>query len=364
MRHFTFVFPLLFALSCAGGEAVEDLGPPPADGVRGEEAAAEPALVESAPSAAPAALPGTAFLPPPLRPTDAALADDDALLGALRALEAGDARLAALSLDRARRDRGGHPELTALQAWALLTDGQPLDAVALSRPLAATGARAAQYVLARALVAAGRPADAHEWFERSRRAGEGSAGFHPWALEAALEADAPEVVLRELEPQLLAGPLPAADALLLARALVRADRTEDGVAQYDQLLRGAAAEDPRLWTEAGGVLFRAGVRRADGETFARAARYFERAVELDPQEARYRFNLACAQDWGGRAAAAEASYERALELRPGYLEAYENLVLLLRGQERMEDARAAQQQMLRQPLTPEELERVLAAIEG
>ena len=306
-------------------------------------------------------LSGTEFLPAPLRPSDPVLSELDTYRGAVQALRDGEARAAALGLDRARREQSGHPELAALQAWALLLAGDAGDAARVAQPAAAAGCGPAEYALGRALYASGDRAGAHPWFERCRGRQASSAGFLPWAAESALAASAPRAALRDLEPMLLDGALPAELALIRARALAMAGRADEAVSQFDQLLQASARHDPAIWNETGAVRFRSALEGEDPEEYARAAGYFRRATDLDPQDARFRFNLACALDWGGQPAEAEASYERALELRPGYLEAYENLVLLLKAQDRLDDVLAAERQMLRQPLTPEELQRVLAA---
>ncbi|MBC8327165.1 MAG: tetratricopeptide repeat protein [Planctomycetes bacterium] len=340
------------AVACGAAEVGD---PPPA-------ASAWAATAEPSPPPAMEPLDGTEFLPPPLRPTDPALSSSDSFLGAMKALREEQPRVAALALVQAQRELGQRPDLAALQSWALLASGDAGDAARVARSAAEVGSLPAQYALARALHQAGDRAGAHVWFERCRGRLPGPEGFLPWAAESALAAKAPAAALRDLDPMLLDGPLAVDLGLIRARALAMAGRLDEAVSQFDQLLQDAAGQDPAVWNETGAAVFRDAIDHRGAEAYARAARYFRRATELDPQEPRYRFNLACAQDWGGDPVEAEASYERALELRPGYLEAFENLVILLLAGSRQDDALAAQRQMLRQPLSPSELQRVLAAV--
>ncbi|RMH04874.1 MAG: hypothetical protein D6702_01985 [Planctomycetota bacterium] len=347
---------LLLPAACAGAPeqqaATNEVG-----------AEAVPAADETPPEPAP--LPGSEFLPAPLRPDDPSLAPSAAVRGALTMLAEGEPRPAAVALEAERRARGGNEQLAALQGWALTLAGEAGDAVRLLRPLAEDGGRQVRYALARALFAAGDRAAAHRWFAGCRdSAGAGAAAdFLPWSAEAALAAGEAEAALRQLEPLLLEGPLEPRLALVRARALARLDRTAEALTCYEELLQGPEALEPARWNEAGMVAFRAALAGGAAEDFARARRFFAEAARLDPQEARFRFNLACACDWGGDPERAEAAYRRALELRPGYLEAYENLVLLLRAQGRGRDARRLQEEMLRQPLTPLELDRVYAVFD-
>jgi tetratricopeptide (TPR) repeat protein len=82
--------------------------------------------------------------------------------------------------------------------------------------------------------------------------------------------------------------------------------------------------DPAVLTSLGAVLQRKGVPRE-------AARYFRRASELEPLDARHRLNLAVALRDAGEPASAILSIEAAISMDPSLLDAYLLLAEIHRG---------------------------------
>ncbi len=80
----------------------------------------------------------------------------------------------------------------------------------------------------------------------------------------------------------------------------------------------AKSQEEQEWTDKGN----AAVREGDYEGAVNA---FERAVEVDPNDARARYNLALALQYRGRDGDSElaiAGYRRAIDLDPELIEAY------------------------------------------
>src|SRR5437879_2949842 len=76
--------------------------------------------------------------------------------------------------------------------------------------------------------------------------------------------------------------------------------------------------EEQSWTDQGNAA-------AQKEDYESAAEAFERAVEVNPDNARSRYNLALAQQFLNNAELAVAGYRRAIDLDPGLIEAYINL---------------------------------------
>ncbi|HEX9793233.1 MAG TPA: hypothetical protein VGC54_04555 [Planctomycetota bacterium] len=349
--------------------AAESKPPPSPDAVTaGPGPAADPgAGVAGASAEGDAAV---AFLPPLLRPRRAELVNDRTFHSALAALRGERPREATILFERLRQDAPGDPELRRLHLWSLLEMGESSPALPLAMD-AAGGAETSPRTAA--------PADAL-LVGRALAMEQGDAAAFPWLARAADSAQAgPETLLmaaraglaaregvragRWMDRYMLQQPLDDATTLLRARCLVVAGSNEPALALYERLLAGPAAQ-PELWDEAGLAAFEGGLASQDRALFTRASSLFEAALALNPQDARVQFNLGCALDWGGELTAAEAAYGRAIELRPGYMNAVENLVQLLRRLDRREDARRVLVEQLRQPLTTEELERTRASLEA
>ena len=82
--------------------------------------------------------------------------------------------------------------------------------------------------------------------------------------------------------------------------------------------RSELARDEQAWTDRGNEAAAAG----DYETAAEA---FAQAVEMSPENARARYNLALAQQYLGDLETAIAGYRRAIDLNPELIDAYINL---------------------------------------
>lgn len=71
-----------------------------------------------------------------------------------------------------------------------------------------------------------------------------------------------------------------------------------------------------------------GILQARDKEHESAVKSLETAVELEPNDANIRYNLALAYEFSGRTDEAKTEYERVLELEPGHKEAANNLKLL------------------------------------
>src|SRR5438105_15031201 len=80
----------------------------------------------------------------------------------------------------------------------------------------------------------------------------------------------------------------------------------------------AGSADEQEWTDKGN----AAAQQGDYEGAVEA---FEKAVEINPNDARARYNLALAQQYLGDSELAIAGYRRAIDLDPQLLDAYINL---------------------------------------
>src|ERR1051326_912612 len=72
------------------------------------------------------------------------------------------------------------------------------------------------------------------------------------------------------------------------------------------------------WTDKGNLA-------AEQGDYGTAVESFERAAELNPSDARARYNLALAQQYLGYSESAIAGYQRAIDIDPGLTDAYINL---------------------------------------
>ncbi|KAA3611901.1 MAG: hypothetical protein DWQ01_07400 [Planctomycetota bacterium] len=316
------------------------------------------------------------FLPVQLHPPAPSWLKIQTYSAALDALRIGQARQAAITLEQARRDRLQDPDWAALHAWALLEMGEREAALELAVTSQAEFGIAAsessegmvlprheglvfveanaQYLLGNLKTADPLIQEALEWrpsdpllLQRGARC----------ALAASDGARAVDL----LDRLVLLQPISRDLSLLRARALSQAQRYEAAMQLYDRLLL-EDRNNPSLWNEAGVTAFDHAFQNKQPEGFAKSASYFSRALDLNPQDARVQFHLGCALDWGERKSEAEQAYHRAIELRPGYMEAVENLVDLLEMKGDLETARKVLTEQLRQPLTAEELQRTRARL--
>jgi tetratricopeptide (TPR) repeat protein len=175
-------------------------------------------------------------------------------------------------------------------------------------------------------------------------------------LRTAVRARPQEVILHQALGQLLGqGTRPrwaeAVECFVAARvlrpslgdaqaiALLRAGRTEEGLALYEQL----ATEQPNNpWFP-----FRRGCLLAEVARFRECERAFREAIRAKPNFARAHFGLGFALFAQGRAREAETAYRETLRHSPGLSGAHLNLALALAHQGRFQDAEATLRDALR-----------------
>jgi tetratricopeptide (TPR) repeat protein len=304
------------------------------------------------------------FLPVLVRPSAEETRDSKILTAAVEALRSGGYRRACILLEDYRRHSVGSLGIRCLHAWALALAGELDVARNMATALVAGEDPAAPgpaYLMGVVLDEQGRRADAFAWYQLALRASPSDADLLKRTAQTGSAARAPEFVLECLEKLDRRGGLPLELEPLRARALAQAGRGEAALLTYDLLL-GQLGEKPDFLAEAGLCAFGLGNERNDPSFFDLAADYFSRSVEVDPQNARASYNLGCALDWGGDSSGAELSYARALEVRPDYLEAAENLSELLVRNDRPGEAREILNEQLRQPLPETSRSRLLARL--
>jgi tetratricopeptide (TPR) repeat protein len=156
-------------------------------------------------------------------------------------------------------------------------------------------------------------------------------------LRAYDRADNLQRAISELEAITAADPSYAPAQVALSEALFRqysATRQSEWLARADQAVRSAAELDAN---EPGVHLMRARILRATGE-FAAAIGELEQSLARDPADVAALLQLAGAYEGAKRPADAEATYRRAIRLRPSYFPAYNNLGVLYMSQGKWQQA--------------------------
>ena len=304
------------------------------------------------------------FLPILVRPSAEETRDSKTLTAAVEALRSGGYRQASILLEDYRRHSVGSLGIRCLHGWALALSGELDVARNMATELVAGEDPAAPgpaYLMGVVLDEQGREGDAFAWYQKALRAVPSDADLLTRTAQTGSAARAPEFVLDCLEKLDQSGGLPLELEPLRARALSQAGRGEAALLTYDLLL-GQLGEKPDFLAEAGLCAFGLGNERNDPSFFDLAADYFSRSVEVDPQNSRASYNLGCALDWGGDSSGAELSYARALEVRPDYLAAAENLSELLLRNDRPGEAREILKEQLRQPLPETSRSRLIARL--
>ncbi len=92
----------------------------------------------------------------------------------------------------------------------------------------------------------------------------------------------------------------------------------DGSASENGVSSSPITGEEQEWTDKGNTAAQEG-------DYEGAAEAFERAIEVNPRDARARYNLALAQQYLGDSETAIAGYRRAIDLDPELIEAYINL---------------------------------------
>ncbi|MFQ5748633.1 MAG: tetratricopeptide repeat protein, partial [Planctomycetota bacterium] len=267
------------------------------------------------------------FLPDLLQAQDRTLLPEPVFQKAMDALGAGDPRQASILLNGLRDRAPHHLELARLHAWALLQSGDARAAVkeltAFSRDQGGDDAGLA-YVMAHALWELGRKAESAPWFRKVLETRPNDLALLEKAAQASYAAGDGAFAVRAIDRILVRQPLTPGLALMRARALAVDGRWEPSLALYDRLLLDRG-DDSAFWDEAGLVAFQSALAGGKPVQFRAAAGYFQRAIQIAPQDARIQYNLACCLDWSGNHPAAVEAYERAIELQPDYWKAVENL---------------------------------------
>lgn len=111
--------------------------------------------------------------------------------------------------------------------------------------------------------------------------------------------------------------IPEDGHFLIARASawVQAGRRDSAMSDAEEAVR-LASNDAEILDMAGGVSSRC-------ESFERAAEFYERGIALVPGNSRLHFNLGTVKRFLGDNGAAEASFDRAIELNPDDAEAFQ-----------------------------------------
>ncbi len=316
----------------------------------GEESA--PRLIESLPPAASVETLDLGFLPILVRPQPEEVAESKLLTAAVGALRANGYRRASILLEDYRRGSTQSRIIRCLHGWTLALAGE----LELARNMATAlvsgedpAAPGPAYLMGVVLDGQGREADAFAWYQLALRAAPSDADLLVRTARTGSKAGDPRFVLQCLETLDRRGALSLELEPLRAQALAEAGEGESALLVYDLLL-GQLGENPDFLEEAGLCAFGLGNERDDPDFFSLAADYFSRAVEFNPQDSRASYNLGCALDWGGDASGAEMAYMRALEVKPDYLFAAENLAELFLREGREQEARSVLEEQLRQPL--------------
>ncbi len=341
--------------------------------------ASSTAKEEAAP--APAALPAVEVpgVPEALWPADRRLLTAGTWPAIREAFALHRPRQAATLLEQTGRELRDSLEAAALQGWALILLETQRDALRLCEDrLAEVELRLGSSALApaaRAVLEDGRArllyVRAHALYEDGRRAEAWPvlrelAGRYPKDLlvlergaRAAVEAGDGAGAVLLLDRRHLLRPLDLELRLLRIEGLALAGRHGVAVQAMDRLLV-EQPDDPALWFRAGRLALEAARAGEEGLDYEGAAALLEQAALLDPQSAGIQHLLGVARAAAGDASAAEEAWRRALELEPDHLEAAESLFLLLQRNGRGPEALQLTGWLLRQPLAPEEVERVEA----
>lgn len=149
------------------------------------------------------------------------------------------------------------------------------------------------------------------------------------AVAALQSGDAPQAE-RHLREVLAASPKHAEGEHLLAVALCRQGRVEEGLAAFDRAI-ALAPGNPDWFGNRAHALLSAG-RAADAE------RDYRRSLALRPADPAALYNLGLLLQRAGRVDEAIASYRKALQLRPAFAAAHNNLANILQGAGRAQEA--------------------------
>jgi tetratricopeptide (TPR) repeat protein len=319
---------------------------------------AEPAAVNAA------ELPIMRRIPLWIRPPAPELERSSGLRDAVALLEAGEYLPAAVLLQRLRAAPSSSAELAALQSWSLGEAGSVPEAEQVARAaLAEFGAATApvQYALAVACELGAKPEPAYQAYLYVLAAHPADPVILLACGRTALAAGQPAAAVTFFDRLALQKNLDLDQNRMRARALAEAGEFDNALDVYEAMAR-AQPDDPTLLAETAVAAFNIARKSKQAEHRRRTGELLERVTELDPQHADAFRMLGMNRAAAGDLAGAEESLRRALELAPAQVETGVTLSEVLVGRLRPAEARLVLQELLRQPLTREEVDEVHARL--
>lgn len=309
-------------------------------------------------------LPVMRRIPPWVRPPAGELARSAELRAAVTALEQGEFMAGAVQLQRLRAAPGAQPgagaETAALHAWSLGEAGSLAEAEQVAR----AGLRefgqdppALHYALASACERSGKPEPAYQSYLRVLAAQPADPELLRACGRTALAARQPAAAVTFFDRLALLGPLDLESDLMRAAALAGAGETDQALAVYEALAR-AHPQDPPLLAQSATAAFELARQSGLADHRRRAGLLLDQLTELDPQYADAFRMLGINRAAAGDLAGAEQALRRALELVPAHLEAGLLLAQVLADRNQRDAARRVLQELLRQPLSGDEVDAV------
>lgn len=307
--------------------------------------------------------PDLAHLPRWVRPTETDRKRSQGLVEAIRFLDLGEAERAAVQLQQVRSAARFGSEVAALHAWALAEAGEVQAAETVARDgIAAHGATAALgYVMAVIFEMQDRPAEAFPLYrDLSTLEPEDQAMLRACARTAVAARRGAEA-LPYLDRLMLAAPLSIDDKKMRAEALRLSGRDEDALALYRQMVE-AWPQDYLLLASVAPSAFAIAQGSGRPEHHEQALEMLRRLTEADPQRA------SAFRQLGATAAAlhlesvAQDALRRCLELEPSNVEAGLDLAALLAESGDSQASADVLLDLLRQPLSGEDVEAVQSAL--
>lgn len=300
-----------------------------------------------------------ALVPEWVRPAQRDLARSPELREAVAMIEDHSPVSAAIRLQQLRSREAWGPEVAALHSWVLIEAGTADDArrVALEGMAEhGAGGIALNYALGVAEEVGGRQREALAAYARAAEAAPADATLREACARTALAAGDPATALAHLERLPAEGDDPRR-MRLRAAALGGAGRGAEAVAAWERLARALPGDLEALDRAVAGVDAAASPELAP-EALARARALADALAEADPQHADAHWIAGRLAALAGDGGSAERSLRRVLEIDPARIEAGELLAGLLLGAGRADEARVVLFDLLRQPLSRQEVEAV------
>lgn len=297
-----------------------------------------------------------------VRPSVRDFSRSEELRQAVGELERREPLRAAIRLQSLRAQERWGPEVTALHAWALIETG----GAAEGRSIALDGfvehgneEPSLHYAVAVAAELMGRNVEALTSYELVLESHPAEPVLRRACARTALAAGRADTALAHLQrlPDTVEGSEGLELAQLRAAACFATSRYADAVAEHERVSR-AYPDDLALQVSSAAGAFAAAEAAGSQELRERARTLVDALAELDPQHSDAQWMLGRLAAGLGDISAAETALRRTLELDPARMDAGLLLASLLDDSLRQDEARTVLFELMRQPLSAEQVEEV------